>query len=133
MKVLLTGSAGFIGFHTSKHLLERGDTVIGLDNFNDYYDPALKEARNKMLEEYENFTVIRGDIKDDATLDKAFDMLGNPPYADDTWSTWTSAVKEATGRKGKGLFMPLRHAVTGRTRGPEMSDVMPLLQVKPKI
>ena len=64
---------------------------------------------------------------------QAFDILGDPPYAADTWSTWTSAVKEATGRKGKGLFMPLRKAVTGRQRGPEMADVMPLLQVKPKL
>ena len=64
---------------------------------------------------------------------QAFDMLGDPPYVADTWSTWTAAVKEATGRKGKGLFMPLRLAVTGLQRGPEMADVMPLLQVKPKV
>ena len=64
---------------------------------------------------------------------QAFDILGEPPYTDQTWSEWTSAVKEATGRKGKGLFMPLRKAVTGRQRGPEMADVMPLLQVKPKV
>ena len=64
---------------------------------------------------------------------QALALLGEPPYADDTWGTWTAAVKEATGRKGKGLFMPLRHAVTGQTRGPEMADVMPLLQVKPKV
>ncbi|WP_296419438.1 glutamate--tRNA ligase [Pseudooctadecabacter sp.] len=64
---------------------------------------------------------------------QAFGLLGEPPYADDTWSTWTGAVKDATGRKGKGLFMPLRHAITGRTRGPEMADVMPLLQVKPRV
>lgn len=64
---------------------------------------------------------------------QAFDMLGNPPYADDTWGTWTAALKEATGRKGKGLFMPLRKAVTGRERGPEMAEVMPLLQNKPRL
>uniref|UniRef100_UPI0040481BD8 glutamate--tRNA ligase n=2 Tax=Yoonia sp. TaxID=2212373 RepID=UPI0040481BD8 len=64
---------------------------------------------------------------------QAFDMLGDPPYAADTWASWTTAVKEATGRKGKGLFMPLRKAVTGRARGPEMTDVMPLLQRKPKV
>ena len=64
---------------------------------------------------------------------QAFDMLGDPPYAADTWASWTTAVKEATGRKGKGLFMPLRKAVTGRERGPEMADVMPLLQRKPKV
>lgn len=66
-------------------------------------------------------------------IPQALALLGDPPYADDTWSTWTDAVKDATGRKGKGLFMPLRHAVTGRTRGPEMADVMPLLQIKPSI
>ena len=59
--------------------------------------------------------------------------LPPPPYTGETWSSWTSAVKEASGRKGKGLFMPLRLAVTGRARGPEMADVMPLLQVKPEI
>ncbi|MEL7116310.1 MAG: glutamate--tRNA ligase [Pseudomonadota bacterium] len=64
---------------------------------------------------------------------KAFSMLGEPPYDAETWGTWTSAVKEATGRKGRGLFMPLRHAVTGRQRGPEMADVMPLLQTKPSL
>ena len=72
-------------------------------------------------------------VEDAEFVPQALALLGDPPYADDTWSTWTGAVKEATGRKGKGLFMPLRHAVTGRTRGPEMADVMPLLQVKPKI
>jgi len=43
--VLVTGSAGFIGFHTAQRLLARGETVIGVDNLNDYYDPALKQAR----------------------------------------------------------------------------------------
>ncbi len=63
----------------------------------------------------------------------ALDMLGEPPYSAETWSTWTNAVKEATGRKGKGLFMPLRLAVTGHHRGPEMADVMPLLAKKPTL
>lgn len=64
MKILVTGSAGFIGFNVSKALLERGDTVIGLDNFNDYYDPSLKEARNSILEGYDVFTLCRGDMTD---------------------------------------------------------------------
>ena len=51
MKVLVTGNAGFIGYHTAKRLLERGDTVIGLDVVDDYYDPALKEARLRELEQ----------------------------------------------------------------------------------
>ncbi|MBN7783482.1 glutamate--tRNA ligase [Ponticoccus gilvus] len=62
---------------------------------------------------------------------EALGMLGEPPYDSGTWGAWTSAVKEATGRKGKGLFMPLRKAVTGLERGPEMAEVMPLLQKKP--
>ena len=71
--------------------------------------------------------------EDRAFIEQAFAMLPEPPYGPDTWGEWTSAVKEASGRKGKSLFMPLRHAVTGRTRGPEMADVMPLLQVRPKL
>ena len=64
---------------------------------------------------------------------QAFDMLPDVPFDEGTWGSWTAAVKEATGRKGKGLFMPLRLAVTGRQRGPEMADVMALLQVKPRL
>ncbi len=60
---------------------------------------------------------------------EAMTLLPDAPYDSETWSTWTTAVKEATGRKGKGLFMPLRHAVTGQTRGPDMGDLMPLLQI----
>jgi glutamyl-tRNA synthetase len=69
--------------------------------------------------------------EDRAFVAEALGMLGEPPYDAATWGDWTNAVKEATGRKGKGLFMPLRKAVTGRARGPEMAEVMPLLQVKP--
>ena len=64
---------------------------------------------------------------------EAFTMLPEPPYTADSWKNWTTAVKEATGRKGKGLFMPLRKAVTGMERGPDMSHVMPLLQKKPAL
>ncbi|MCF7844341.1 MAG: NAD-dependent epimerase/dehydratase family protein [Kiritimatiellales bacterium] len=68
MKILLTGAAGFIGFHTAKTLLARGDEVIGLDNFNPYYDPQLKENRIKQLEGLKGFTLIRGDITDRETI-----------------------------------------------------------------
>jgi glutamyl-tRNA synthetase len=60
-------------------------------------------------------------------------MLPEPPYGPETWGEWTEAVKQATGRKGKALFMPLRKAVTGRARGPEMADVMRLMQVRPRL
>ena len=63
---------------------------------------------------------------------QALTLLGEPPYGPDTWSTWTAAAKEASGRKGRPLFAPLRRAVTGRDKGPEMADVMPLLQTKPR-
>jgi UDP-glucuronate 4-epimerase len=68
-KVLVTGAAGFIGFHLSKSLKERGDEVIGYDNFNTYYSPALKEDRAALLKEME-VNVIRGDICDAAFLNE---------------------------------------------------------------
>lgn len=76
MNILVTGSAGFIGYFTCKALLERGDTVIGLDNFNEYYDPTLKEERTNMLQEHENFTLVRGDITNKEDVTKAFALLG---------------------------------------------------------
>ncbi len=58
----------------------------------------------------------------------AMKLLPAPPYTAESWSIWTAAVKEATGRKGRGLFMPLRKALTGLDHGPDMKDLMPLLQ-----
>ncbi len=66
-------------------------------------------------------------------LGQALALLPEPPYDGETWSTWTGAVKEATGRKGKALFMPLRRALTGRDRGPEMADFMALMQTRPGV
>jgi UDP-glucuronate 4-epimerase len=71
MKVLLTGAAGFIGFHTALRLLERGDEVIGFDNFSPYYDPKLKEARAAQLKGKKGFTMIRADILDRAAVKNA--------------------------------------------------------------
>jgi len=64
MKILVTGAAGFIGFHTSRLLLERGDEVVGLDNLNDYYDVSLKQARLGILQRYPNFRFVRLDLAD---------------------------------------------------------------------
>ena len=64
MKVLVTGAAGFIGSALSIRLLDRGDTVIGIDNHNDYYDPALKEARLGRHENHPNYTHIRMNLED---------------------------------------------------------------------
>ncbi|CAD0184010.1 Glutamate--tRNA ligase 1 [Ruegeria sp. THAF57] len=60
---------------------------------------------------------------------EAIALLPEGPFDGETWGTWTKDVKEATGRKGKGLFMPLRKALTGMERGPEMAALLPLLQV----
>lgn len=71
---LVTGAAGFIGFHLSKALLNEGATVIGLDNMNDYYEVSLKEARLEILEEFKDkFIFIKGDIADKATVDGVFE------------------------------------------------------------
>lgn len=96
------------------------ENIASLDEMGDWWAVFRDGATPQIADEDAEF------------IPQALALLGDPPYADNTWGEWTSAVKEATGRKGKGLFMPLRHAVTGRTQGPEMADVMPLLQVKPK-
>lgn len=77
MKVLVTGNAGFIGFHTAKRLLERGDAVVGVDVVNDYYDPALKEARLKILDETaaatgSEYTFIRANLADLGAVNACF-------------------------------------------------------------
>lgn len=88
MKILVTGTAGFIGFHLAKKLLERGDTVVGIDNINDYYDVNLKNARLKetgILQNYEkwntpvqsdkfpDYTFIRMNLEDQAELNQLFE------------------------------------------------------------
>lgn len=74
IKVLITGGAGFIGSATAKALMERGDTPILIDNFNDYYDPRIKETRiKKFLGDYKGqFKLYRGDIRDRAFLEKVY-------------------------------------------------------------
>ena len=77
MKVLVTGAAGFIGFNVAKKLLERGDDVVGFDNMNDYYDPALKQARLAVLKDtaaqtQQTFTFIHANLADKAIVDQCF-------------------------------------------------------------
>ena len=73
MKVLVTGSAGFIGSALSIRLLDRGDEVIGVDNHNDYYDPALKEVRLARHANHPNYTHIRINLEDRETIAKLFE------------------------------------------------------------
>ncbi|KAJ6338037.1 hypothetical protein OIU76_007668 [Salix suchowensis] len=72
--VLVTGAAGFVGTHVSSALKRRGDGVLGIDNFNDYYDPTLKRARQALLER-SGVLIVEGDINDVALLKKLFDMV----------------------------------------------------------
>ncbi|WP_309665269.1 glutamate--tRNA ligase [Tabrizicola sp.] len=73
------------------------------------------------------------DDADKAFVAQALALLPPQPWTHATWGEWTASVKEATGRKGKDLFRPLRRALTGRDAGPEMADVMPLLRKVPKV
>ena len=79
MKILITGAAGFIGFHLSKKLLDNSYQVIGIDNLNDYYDPSLKKSRLEILSKYEGFTFHKVDIKDKEALDHIFETY-RPTY-----------------------------------------------------
>ncbi|MCG5531215.1 NAD-dependent epimerase [Halorhodospira halochloris] len=76
MTHLVTGAAGFIGYHTACALLERGDTVVGLDNLNPYYDPTLKEARLARLRAYDNFRFVHMDLADREGMAELFRSEG---------------------------------------------------------
>ena len=77
MRILITGAAGFIGFHLSKRILEKGHTVIGFDNLNNYYEPTLKKARLEQLEIYSkqnqsDFIFIKGNLQDKLDIENIF-------------------------------------------------------------
>ena len=72
MNILVTGAAGFIGFHLSQRLAERGDRVLGIDNLNNYYDVTLKQARLEQLKPYPNFQFQKTDIADREAMDDLF-------------------------------------------------------------
>ncbi|KAL3321572.1 hypothetical protein AABB24_039270 [Solanum stoloniferum] len=74
LSVLVTGAAGFVGSHCSMALKKRGDGVLGIDNFNSYYDPSLKRGRQKLLAQHEVF-IVEGDINDAKLLSKLFDIV----------------------------------------------------------
>jgi UDP-glucuronate 4-epimerase len=73
---IVTGAAGFVGFHVAQALLARGELVVGVDNLNSYYDPALKQARLAMLEEEDGFAFHSVDIADKTALFRVFDGAG---------------------------------------------------------
>src|SRR5699024_11870738 len=71
--VLITGSAGFIGFYLSVNLLKQGINITGIDNLNNYYDVNLKQTRLNKLKEYDNFTFIQADISDNERMMEVFE------------------------------------------------------------
>ena len=75
MRVLVTGAAGFIGSKLTERLIARGDEVLGYDNLNDYYDPALKDARLARLTPLPGFSFVKGSLEDRTTLEAAFDAF----------------------------------------------------------
>jgi len=91
MKVLITGSAGFIGNRVSQRLLERGDEVVGIDNLSPYYDVTLKQARLAQVIDHENYTEARFDMADRTAVAKLFEeqrpdrvinLAGCAPFVD---------------------------------------------------
>ncbi|MCF8216386.1 MAG: NAD-dependent epimerase [Chlorobium sp.] len=72
MNILVTGAAGFIGFHVCQRLLERGECVTGLDNLNDYYDASLKDARLERLKPYDDFRFVKADLADRQAMEELF-------------------------------------------------------------
>ena len=95
MKILITGTAGFIGFHLAKRLLERGDTVVGIDNINDYYDVDLKYARlaetgidreaenwhtKVQSKKYLNYSFVRMNLEDRDQLNLLFELNNVTAY-----------------------------------------------------
>ncbi|HBU15909.1 MAG TPA: glutamate--tRNA ligase [Gemmobacter sp.] len=93
------------------------DNITVLDDLAGWWDLFVNGAEPMVEDEDRDF------------IAQALALLPPQPWTQATWGEWTAVVKEATGRKGKGLFMPLRKALTGQAHGPEMADVMPLLQV----
>lgn len=73
MKLLVTGAAGFIGYHLSKKLLDKSYRIMGIDNLNDYYDPGLKRSRLGILEKYPDFDFCKVDLKDKEAVDTVFE------------------------------------------------------------
>ena len=100
--------------------------ILYVDNVDDHLGDLLSEARGW-------WDVVSGTIVppvidgEHEFLSAALDLLPAEPWDETVWSSWTNALKEATGRKGRTLFAPLRLALTGEEHGPELRDLLPLM------
>ena len=130
MKILVTGAAGFIGSAVSKALLDRGDEVVGFDNFNEYYDPTLKHDRLNPLKEKSNFTFMEGDVVDREAVKKVVSgvdrichlaamagvrySLKHPElYVETNVQGFFSVIDEAVGQEIPGLIYASSSSVYG--------------------
>jgi UDP-glucuronate 4-epimerase len=122
-RILVTGAAGFIGSHLSERLLERGDAVLGLDNFNDFYDPAIKRRHASQLGKHSEFDLLEGDIRDRELVDRVFreegltsvihlaamagvrPSLEDPAHYHDVNCTGTAVLLDAAQRNGIKRFV----------------------------
>ena len=93
--LLVTGCAGFIGYHAASRWLAEGGTVIGCDNMNDYYDPSLKQSRLKLLQERKGFTFVQAALEDGKAMNDIFErhrprqycILVLSPVSEIVWQT----------------------------------------------
>ena len=104
---------------------------MGLSDLDEEFWLTVRSNIEKMDDLQEWWRVAKGPVTpiiDDADFaDEALSLLPATPWNENTWKEWTAAVKEKTGRKGKELFMPLRHALTGMDHGPELGQLLLLI------
>ena len=104
---------------------------MGLEELDENFWNAVRANLEKVSDIKEWWDVAKGpvtpNVQDADFANKAIELMPAEPWSKDTWKQWTEAIKGATGRKGKELFMPLRQALTGMDHGPELGDLLPLI------
>jgi glutamyl-tRNA synthetase len=104
---------------------------LGLLDIDEQFWLAVRPNLSRLLDIKEWWQVAKGPIEplvsDQAFAEQAISLMPSAPWTTETWKNWTDAIKSATGRKGKDLFMPLRQALTGMDHGPELQDLLPLI------
>ena len=113
-----------IAYHTYGNLNEKKDNVVWICHALTGNSDAADWWQVVTVAKSRDETVAREDIE---FVRSAFDMLPQSPFDQDSWKAWTNAVKAHSGRAGRSLYMPLRTAITGRSHGPELAALLPLI------